>query len=104
MTSERFQKLVAILKRRQPDLTILMDDVHKTHNLAAVTRTCDAVGIPEIHAVTTQKILFLKKNVASGCNKWVVSIHCQRRRIPYPELNADGEIMGELALRMTRNS
>lgn len=49
MTPERFQTLKAALARRQPDLTILADDVHKPHNIAALMRTCDAVGVFEIN-------------------------------------------------------
>lgn len=53
MTPERYQRLREILARRQPNLTVLMDEVHKPHNLAAVTRSCDAVGIGRIHLVPT---------------------------------------------------
>lgn len=53
MTPERFHRLKSILARRQPDLTVLMDRVHKPHNLAAVIRTCDAVGVRRVHAVPT---------------------------------------------------
>jgi tRNA (guanosine-2'-O-)-methyltransferase len=51
MTPERFRTLQAALARRQPDLTILADDVHKPHNIAALLRTCDAVGVFEINTV-----------------------------------------------------
>lgn len=51
MNAERFQRLRRILARRQPDLTALMDRVHKPHNLAAVLRTADAVGIGRVHIV-----------------------------------------------------
>lgn len=53
MTPERFRTLRAILDRRQPDLTVLMDRVHKPHNFSAVLRTCDAVGVFEAHLVPT---------------------------------------------------
>jgi hypothetical protein len=45
MTPERFATLKDRLDRRQPDLTVLMDNVHKSHNISAVIRTCDTVGI-----------------------------------------------------------
>ena len=40
-----------MLDRRQPDLTVLTDRVHKPHNLSAILRNCDAVGVLEAHAV-----------------------------------------------------
>ena len=51
MTPERFRRLQQILDRRQPDLTVLMDRVHKPHNFSAVLRSCDAVGVFEAHVV-----------------------------------------------------
>lgn len=51
MTPDRFRTLKAALLRRQPDLTVLADDVHKPHNIAALLRTCDAVGVFEINVV-----------------------------------------------------
>ena len=44
MTPKRFQKIKDMLKRRQPDLTVITDNVHKPHNLAAIIRSCDAVN------------------------------------------------------------
>ena len=72
MTSERFQKIKDVLNKRQPDLTVVMDNVHKPHNLAAIIRTCDAVGIGDIHGVSTneQKVGVNLKS-ASGSNHWV---------------------------------
>lgn len=48
---ERLQKILTLLSNRQPDLTVFMDEVHKPHNLAAIVRTADAVGIGHVHAV-----------------------------------------------------
>jgi tRNA (guanosine-2'-O-)-methyltransferase len=53
MTPERFAKLKAAVARRQPDLTVLMDAVNKSHNVSAIIRTADAVGIHRLHALST---------------------------------------------------
>ena len=52
MTPERFAKLKRVLRRRQPDLAVLAEDVHKSHNIAAVRRTCDAAGVQRMHAIS----------------------------------------------------
>ena len=72
MTPERFQKIRDVLNRRQPDLTIIMDNVHKPHNLAAIIRSCDAVGIGDIHGIFSneRKVGANLKSVA-GSNHWV---------------------------------
>ncbi len=71
MNPKRYQKIQQALARRQPDLTVLTEYVHKPHNLAAIIRTCDAVGIFEIHTVNVVKKVISYKRVARGCDKWV---------------------------------
>ena len=72
MTPERFQKIKDILIKRQPDLTVVLDNVHKPHNLAAIIRSCDAVGISDIYGISSneQKVGINLKS-ASGSNHWV---------------------------------
>ena len=78
MTPERFEKLKAVLNRRQPDLTVLADDVHKSHNIAAVLRTCDAVGIYRVHAVSPRGEMRRHHMVSGGSKRWVdMVIHAE---------------------------
>ncbi len=55
MTPARLAIIKASLDRRQTDLTVVMENVRKPHNLAAVARTLEAVGGLEIHAITKAK-------------------------------------------------
>lgn len=71
MTPERFRRLRRVLSRRQPDLTVLMDGVHKPHNLSAVARSCDAVGVMEVHMVPVDDPEPLNREVSAGSAKWV---------------------------------
>lgn len=76
MTPERFHRIRAVLERRQPDLTVLLENVHKPHNFAAVLRTADAVGLLRAHAVVTDRKLRTSLVSASGADKWVeVELH-----------------------------
>ncbi len=71
MTPERFQRIRSVLVRRQPDLTVLLENVHKPHNFAAVLRTADAVGLYGVHAVVPDRSLRTSLVSASGADKWV---------------------------------
>ncbi|MGF1481865.1 MAG: tRNA (guanosine(18)-2'-O)-methyltransferase TrmH [Cyanophyceae cyanobacterium] len=71
MIPRRYQRLKEGLERRQPDLAVLMENVHKPHNLAAVLRTCDAVGAFRIHTVNEFAPLPTFDQVARGSQKWV---------------------------------
>lgn len=54
MTPERKARINSVLSHRQPDLTVVMENVHDPHNISAVMRTCDAVGIQDIYILNTQ--------------------------------------------------
>jgi tRNA (guanosine-2'-O-)-methyltransferase len=71
LTPERFARIKVVLDRRQPDLTVVMDRVHKPHNLSAIVRSCDAVGVLEAHAVPAGAPLELPAASSAGASKWV---------------------------------
>ncbi|MCK6372068.1 MAG: tRNA (guanosine(18)-2'-O)-methyltransferase TrmH [Gammaproteobacteria bacterium] len=71
MTPARFARLRAVLDRRQPDLTVLAEDVHKSHNISAVLRSCDAVGVTELHAVSPGGQFARHRMISGGSRKWV---------------------------------
>jgi tRNA (guanosine-2'-O-)-methyltransferase len=48
MTPERTERLSLVLNKRQPDLTVVLENVFDPHNISAVMRTADAVGIQDI--------------------------------------------------------
>jgi tRNA (guanosine-2'-O-)-methyltransferase len=76
MTPERRQKLVSVLNKRQNDITVVMENVFDPHNISAVMRTCDAVGVQDIYVLNT-KIPPHKKwgaKSSSSADKWL-TIH-----------------------------
>src|ERR1041385_6898456 len=54
MTPERRERLLSVLNKRQNDLTVVLENVFDPHNISAVMRTCDAVGIQEIYVLNTK--------------------------------------------------
>jgi tRNA (guanosine-2'-O-)-methyltransferase len=87
---ERFQRLRAVLRRRQPDLTVLMDRVHKPHNFSAIVRSCDAVGVLEAHVVPLSEGLSLHHGTSAGTKKWVSVIRHQDVRAAVGHLEEQG--------------
>jgi tRNA (guanosine-2'-O-)-methyltransferase len=53
MTPERSERLHKVLHKRQPNLTVVLENVSDPHNISAVMRTCDAVGIQDIYILNT---------------------------------------------------
>ena len=73
MTPERKAKLISVLNKRQNDITVVLENVFDPHNISAVMRTCDAVGLQEIYVLNT-KIPRHKKwgpRSSSSAAKWL---------------------------------
>ena len=90
LTPERYHRLRAVLDLRQPDLTVLMDEVHKPHNLSAILRNCDAVGVLEAHAVPPQGGLDIPDGTSAGTSKWVSVQRHRDLEAAVTALRADG--------------
>jgi tRNA (guanosine-2'-O-)-methyltransferase len=66
-----------VARRRQPNLTVVLENVHDPFNIGAVLRSCDSVGIPEVFVVYTEDRLKPKpelpigRRTAMGSQKWL---------------------------------
>ena len=70
-TERRAARVFEVLARRQPDLTILAEDVYKPHNLSAMLRSCDAVGVGTVHAVRPTGGVPTYDATSASAHKWV---------------------------------
>lgn len=76
LSVERREKFQRVVDRRQPNLTVILENVHDFHNIGAVLRSCDSVGIMEIFVLYSEmylnkKHLGLGKRTSAGARKWV---------------------------------
>ncbi len=73
MTPERYKRLTDVLDKRQPGLTVILENVFDPHNVSAVMRTCDAVGVQDIYILNDR--IPPHKNwgyrSSSTANKWL---------------------------------
>ncbi|WP_439506477.1 TrmH family RNA methyltransferase [Sediminibacterium sp.] len=76
MTPSRAEKINQVLSKRQSGLTVVMENVHDPHNIYAVMRTCDAVGIQDIYVLNTElpREGYFGIKSSSSANKWL-TIH-----------------------------
>lgn len=74
-TPARAARVERTLAQRQPTLTAIMENVYDPHNVAAIMRSADAVGIMDVHLLyyIEQFPDFEKKGKQSsaGTKKWV---------------------------------
>ena len=76
MTPERYKRLTSVLNKRQPDITVVLENVFDPHNVSAVMRTCDAIGIQDVY-VLNNKVAPPKKwgyKSSSTATEWL-TIH-----------------------------
>jgi tRNA (guanosine-2'-O-)-methyltransferase len=73
MTDERRQRIEAVLSRRQSNLTVVLENVFDPHNISAVMRSCDAVGVQDIYVLNTKIPLHKKWGAksSSSAHKWL---------------------------------
>ena len=67
----RFKKIRKVLDSRIQNLTVLIEAVNKPHNLSAILRTCDAVGVFEANFICKENDVKTFNSTAQGSQKWV---------------------------------
>lgn len=90
MTERRRRRILDVLSRRQPDLTVLAEDVYKPHNLSAMLRSCDAVGIGTVHAVRPTGGVATFNATSASAEKWVDLVVHERLDDAVAALRAHG--------------
>ncbi len=76
MTPKREEKFKRVIQQSQGNITVVLENVHDTHNVGAVLRSADSIGIREIYVVYTEErhsrdYLKLGKRTSGGTRKWV---------------------------------
>jgi len=76
MTEKRLARFKEVADRRQLNFTVILENVHDPHNISAVMRSCDAVGMAEIYVLHTEEELQrrhfkLGHRSSAGTRKWI---------------------------------
>jgi tRNA (guanosine-2'-O-)-methyltransferase len=90
MTPERLERINMMLDHRQPDLTVCMEGVHKSHNLAAVVRTADAIGVSDVHAIWKSDEMEVRGGSAAGSQNWIDVHNYSKTKDAIDELKKQG--------------
>ncbi len=90
-TQRRLDKLSAALKHTQLDLTIVLENIHDPHNVSAILRTCDAVGVRKINLLyTEEQFPKIGKKSSASAYKWIESERFRSVEDCYESLKAKG--------------
>lgn len=70
---------------------VVLENIHDPHNVSAIFRTCDAVGIPKVSLVyTIEKFPKIGKKSSASAFKWVEKEKYKSIENCYSELRKDG--------------
>ncbi len=90
-SEKRTKKIFTVLSHRQPDLTIVMENIHDPHNVSAMLRSADAVGIHEVQLVyTKEKFPRVGKKSSSSASKWMERRKFDSIQSCYERLHGEG--------------
>lgn len=104
MTEERKNKIESVLSRRQNDLTVVLENVFDPHNISAIMRSCDAVGVQEIYVLNT-RIPFHKDwgfHSSRSASKWITVLQFNDVKKCFAEVRAKYSII--LATHLSKQS
>ncbi len=72
MTSKRFVKIKNVVESRQKYFTIVLENIHDFHNVSAILRSADAVGIDRVYLIyNSNKFPRIGKASSASAKKWI---------------------------------
>jgi tRNA (guanosine-2'-O-)-methyltransferase len=74
LTEERKTRIEEVLAQRLAGLTVILENLHDSHNGAAALRSVEGFGLAELHVVEQAEPFRFSSKVTQGCEKWVSRI------------------------------
>jgi tRNA (guanosine-2'-O-)-methyltransferase len=74
VTRNRLAQFKRVLGNRTRYITLVLEDIYQSQNASAVLRTCECLGIQDVHIVEQRNVYEVDRDVALGSNRWL-SLH-----------------------------
>lgn len=74
--SDHKQALIAqVLGHRTRQLTLIFEDIDKPHNISAVLRTAECLGVQDVHFIKNRNDYQVNPDITQGAAKWLTLHH-----------------------------
>jgi len=74
VTPARLALFEKVLNNRTNYITVVLEDIFQPQNASAVLRSCDCLGIQNVHVIENRNEFTVNKEVSLGASKWL-NIH-----------------------------
>jgi tRNA (guanosine-2'-O-)-methyltransferase len=71
ITDHKKQFIEKVLNERTRHITLVLEDIYQSQNASAVVRTCECLGLQDIHIIEDDSKYSVNKRVLKGANKWI---------------------------------
>ncbi len=71
ITEARRTTIDRVLSLRTRYLTLVLEDIYQSQNASAAVRTCECMGLQDLHIIETNSRYGTNKKVLMGSNKWM---------------------------------
>lgn len=71
LTQERNERILQVLNNRTRYVTVVVEDLFQTQNISAVMRTCECLGIQDVHVIEGENDFFIHTAISMGSDKWL---------------------------------
>jgi len=74
VTPRRWKNMEKTIHYRTRYITVVLEDIFQPHNASAVLRTCECLGIQEVHIIENKNQYNINPDVVMGSDKWLTLI------------------------------
>ena len=79
LSEERIQRFDAVLKGRTRHLSVVLENIYQSRNASAVMRSCDGMGIQDVHLIENINPWVYNRGVSKGTPSWL-TLHRYRQQ------------------------
>ena len=71
VSESRWDTFQQVIAQRTRFITVVLEDIYQSQNASAVLRTCDCLGIQDVHIIENKNRFQLNPDVVLGSSKWL---------------------------------
>ena len=71
ITKKRKERILATLSLRTRHVVVVLEDLYQLANSSAIMRTCDALGVQDVHCIEGRNQFDINAGIALGASKWL---------------------------------